>query len=241
MAAKRYLIVNADDFGRSSGINRGIIEAHERGIVTSASLMVRWPAAGDAASYSRQHADLSIGLHLDLGEWAYRDNQWLSLYQVVPSNEVTAVAQEVSRQMSAFRELTGRDPTHIDSHQHAHLREPLRGILTQLADEVAVPLRGCSGQIHYCGDFYGQTADGLALPEMTTVEALTRILRGLSGRCTELSCHPAAENDIDTMYRTERLAEMKVLCDPRLRPALEAMNIELCSFRNLPAKQSAAS
>ena len=45
-AGTRHLIVNADDFGQSAGINRGIIEAHEHGIVTSTSLMVRWPAAG---------------------------------------------------------------------------------------------------------------------------------------------------------------------------------------------------
>jgi len=56
MTANKYLIVNADDFGQSTGINRGIIEAHERGVVTSASLMVRWPAAIDAAQYAREHA-----------------------------------------------------------------------------------------------------------------------------------------------------------------------------------------
>ena len=49
----RALIVNADDLGRSSGINRGIGIAHERGIVTSASLMVRLPAAREAAAYAR--------------------------------------------------------------------------------------------------------------------------------------------------------------------------------------------
>ena len=48
MTAPRSLIVNADDFGQSRGVNRGVIEAHERGIVTSASLMVRWPAAESA-------------------------------------------------------------------------------------------------------------------------------------------------------------------------------------------------
>ena len=47
--AERYLVVNADDFGRSEGVNRGILRAHERGIVTSTSLMVRWPAAEHAA------------------------------------------------------------------------------------------------------------------------------------------------------------------------------------------------
>ena len=45
----RHLIVNADDFGYSRGVNRGIIEAHERGIVTSASLMVKQPASEEAA------------------------------------------------------------------------------------------------------------------------------------------------------------------------------------------------
>src|SRR5437879_4472175 len=49
MTEARYLIVNADDFGRSPGVNRGIMSAYEHGIVTSASLMVRWPAAAEAA------------------------------------------------------------------------------------------------------------------------------------------------------------------------------------------------
>ena len=49
----RRLIVNADDFGQSAGINEGIIRCHERGIVTSASLMVRWPHAAAAAEYAR--------------------------------------------------------------------------------------------------------------------------------------------------------------------------------------------
>ena len=51
----RYLIVNADDFGLSPGVNRGVVQAHERGIVTSASLMVRQPAAGAAAACARAH------------------------------------------------------------------------------------------------------------------------------------------------------------------------------------------
>src|SRR6266849_943322 len=92
---KRYLIVNADDFGQSHGVNRGIIEAHEHGVVTSASLMVRWPAADEAVVYSRAHRELSLGLHLDLGEWVYREDAWVPLYEVVPLNNTKAVADEV--------------------------------------------------------------------------------------------------------------------------------------------------
>lgn len=88
----RHLIVNADDFGQSLGVNRGIIEAHERGIVTSASLMVRSPAAADAAAYSARRPKLSLGLHLDLGEWSYRGNRWVPLYEVVRVDDAEACA-----------------------------------------------------------------------------------------------------------------------------------------------------
>src|SRR5438128_7485420 len=118
------VIVNADDFGQSPGINRGIIEAHERGIVTSASLMVRWPAATDAAAYARAHATLDVGLHVDLGEWWYDGAAWCLRYDVVPLTDEAAVRAEVDRQLAAFESLVGRPPTHVDSHQHVHLREP---------------------------------------------------------------------------------------------------------------------
>jgi chitin disaccharide deacetylase len=77
--SERVLVVNADDFGRSPGVNRGVIKAHTDGIVTSATLMVRWPAAEEAAAYARR-SSLSLGFHLDLGDWQYRDGHWHTLY-----------------------------------------------------------------------------------------------------------------------------------------------------------------
>src|SRR5512139_1630588 len=103
MPAKRYLIVNADDFGLSEGINRGIIRAHEQGIVTSASLMVRWPAAAQAAAYARRNPRLSVGLHLDLCEWTFANEEWRVTYQVVPTDDAAAVEAELVRQLAAFR------------------------------------------------------------------------------------------------------------------------------------------
>jgi len=235
MAAKRYLIVNADDFGQSHSVNRGIIEAHERGIVTSASLMVRWPAAAEAATYSRQRPNLSQGLHIDFGEWTYRGESWVQLYEVVPINDTTAVADEVSRQLAAFRRLVGKDPTHLDSHQHVHLQEPLRTVLIEVARELAVPLRHCSPEIRYCGDFYGQTAEGIPFPDAISVGGLLKILGTLPHGCTELGCHPGIGNDLDTMYCSERVEEVKVLCDLRVRTSIVTMGIELHSFLNLPA------
>jgi predicted glycoside hydrolase/deacetylase ChbG (UPF0249 family) len=232
MAAKRYLIVNADDFGQSPGVNRGIIEAHEKGLVTSASLMVRWPAAAQAAAYGQAHPDFSLGLHVDLGEWAYRDGTWVEVYQVVPPDDRAAVAEEVSRQYAAFHRLVGRDPTHLDSHQHVHRQEPLLSILSELAAKIGAPLR-LFGNVRYCGDFYGQTGDGSPLPGAISVKNLIRILKELPLGFTELACHPGLGDDLDSMYRRERAREVKTLCSPRVRAAVAAQGIELCSFHDV--------
>src|SRR5437762_14249294 len=62
----KRVIVNADDLGRTPGINRGVFEAHRRGIVTSASLMVNYPAAAEVAQLSAENPGLGIGLHVAL-------------------------------------------------------------------------------------------------------------------------------------------------------------------------------
>ncbi len=234
MSAKRYLIVNADDFGHSSPVNRGVMHAHEHGIVTSASLMVRWPAAVEAAEYAKSRPGLVLGLHLDFGEWVYKDENWTPVYNVVPLDEVTALRNETSRQLAVFRILTGRDPSHIDSHQHAHLREPARSVVLEAALEVRAPVRDCSPEIHYCGRFYGQTAEGSPHPEGITSGALLEILSQLPPGVTELACHPGEGWVPNTTYIKERGTELKTLCDLKVRSALMEMGIELCGFTTLP-------
>src|SRR5437879_11805701 len=128
MSVRRYLIVNADDFGQSPGVNRGIIEAHEHGIVTSTSLMVRWPAAAEAVEYVRKRPGFSLGLHIDLGEWVYRDENWTPLYQVVPLDDVAAVKEEITRELAALRNLAGSDRALIDSPQHVQLQHRARPV-----------------------------------------------------------------------------------------------------------------
>jgi predicted glycoside hydrolase/deacetylase ChbG (UPF0249 family) len=231
MAIERYLIVNADDFGMSSGVNRGIIKVHKYGIVTSTSLMVRWPAAAEAAAYSRKCPDLSLGLHVDLGEWVFRNGTWIPLYEVVPVDNKTDVADEVNRQLASFRRLVGKDPTHLDSHQHVHREEPVGSVLAEIAHRLAVPLRHNTQEVHYCGDFYGQTGQGLSLPDTVSVDALIGILAALPPGVTELGCHPGEGSDLDTMYRNERAEEVRVLCDPQVRAAIISKKIKLCSFR----------
>jgi predicted glycoside hydrolase/deacetylase ChbG (UPF0249 family) len=228
------LIVNADDFGQSPGINAGIVRAHQEGVVTSASLMVRWEAAAEAATYARAHPELSVGLHVDLGEWTYGSDGWRAEYVVVAADDPLTVRAEVDRQLRRFRELIGADPTHLDSHQHAHLSRPLASVLRDAAANLAVPLRDVTQGIAYRGDFYGQSAKGYAVPEAITVDALLDVLAELPPGVTELGCHPGVGRDVTSMYAAERERELEALCDPRVHEAVRARRIELCSFRDVP-------
>jgi chitin disaccharide deacetylase len=231
---RRCLVVNADDFGQSPGVNRGVIAAHERGIVTSASLMVRWPAAVEAAEYARAHPGLGVGLHIDLAEWAHRDGRWTSLYEVVPVGDAAAVAAEVARQVTAFRELVGRDPTHFDSHQHIHRDPPLCEVALDWGRRLGVPVRHFTPGVTYCGNFYGQSGKGEPCPDAIGPEALVGVLRGLPPGVTELACHPALGGDVDSMYRAERVLEVQTLTDPRVRAVVREEGIELLSFGGCP-------
>lgn len=233
MDRARFLIVNADDFGLSEGVNRGIIEAHEHGIVTSASLMVLKPSACSAAIYSRDHLSLDLGLHLDLGEWTFDGEAWVPVYQVVPLDDVAVVARALDRQLSDFRRLVGRDPTHLDSHQHFHQDEPVRSAALELARRLDVPLRHFSPEIRYCGRFYGQTARGLPLPEAIAIDSLIAILTDLPSGLTELGCHPGRVTGEESTYCEERSTEVDVLSDPKVRTLLRALGIELRSFRDI--------
>jgi predicted glycoside hydrolase/deacetylase ChbG (UPF0249 family) len=173
---------------------------------------------------------------LDLGEWAYSGGSWRPLYEVVPLNDETAVADEIRRQLDTFRTLVGRDPTHLDSHQHVHSREPVRTLMSDLASQIAVPLRHVTREIRYCGRFYGQSTEGAPLPDAISVHALIAILERLPAGFTELACHPGEGEDTGTMYGSERAQETETLCDPRVRAALCAHRIELCSFSEVDAR-----
>jgi predicted glycoside hydrolase/deacetylase ChbG (UPF0249 family) len=225
--ARAHLVVNADDLGYSAGVNRGIFEAHLRGIVTSASLMVRRPAAAAAAADAPP--GLGLGLHVDLGEWVFEDGDWIA-HDVV----VADVPGEVARQLERFRELVGRDPTHLDSHQHVHRTEPARSAVLAVGAELDVPVRHESG-VRYRGDFYGQDDEGSPHPELLQPERLEALLLALPDGATELCCHPGYADGLVSPYAAEREQELDALCNPRLRPLLLDAGIELVSFAGLPS------
>jgi predicted glycoside hydrolase/deacetylase ChbG (UPF0249 family) len=204
----KYLIVNADDFGASTGVNRGIIECHERGILTSASLMVTGAAADEAAALAKTHPGLAVGLHWDV--WGEDEREF-------DLGDLDAVGSELERQLERFQELIGRPPSHVDSHRHAHREDGVWDRFVELVAPLGVPVRG-DGRVTYL--------------EYVSVPFLQRMLRDEVGDgWTELGCHPGyMTEDYATVYAHEREAEVRSLTDPRVRETLEAAQIRLASF-----------
>lgn len=231
MCPDRVLIVNADDFGLSEAVNAGVIEGHQRGIVTSASLMVMGAAAEAAATYGRSPSGLGVGLHLDLCHWEYEEDRWVSAYTRVDTDDRDAVARELDAQLERFRDLLGADPTHIDAHQHVHLEEPTASVCREVGARLGVPVRRLASDARYLGDFYGQTGRGEPMVEAIDSAALVGLVRGLSPGITELACHPGRGVASESTYNRERDLELDALCAPDVRAAIDAEGVMLRSFR----------
>jgi chitin disaccharide deacetylase len=229
----KRLIVNADDFGLTPGINAGIVQAHQHGIVSSATLMVHGAAADAAAAWARAHPSLGLGLHIDLWEHVWCDGQWVRTYAHC-AGDAGSVHAEVERQLARFRSLVGREPDHVDTHQHVHRLDPVGDVVRTAAARHGLALRG-HGSLRYLGGFYGQDATGGPYPEGITPQRLVELIDRLpEGEVTELSCHPgqvAADDALGgTMYRIERNTEITTLCDPSVRARVARGDVRLGTY-----------
>ena len=155
----KRILFNADDLGRTVGINDGIFEAHRRGVVKSATLMVGFDAARDAARRLREEAELhglGVGLHVTMtgARPTLPPERVPSLVDAAgnlprkPDLLVNArfedVMAEARNQLDIFRRLTGRLPTHFDSHHHSHREPVVLEAVVALAKEHDLPVRRSS-------------------------------------------------------------------------------------------------
>lgn len=249
----RRLIVNADDLGRSMGVNRGVLRAHKEGIVTSTTLMANAPHAAHAASLVKDQRGLAVGVHLVL---TY--GRPLSPERAVPSlvrddgtfpprphlvrgklrgEEVLA---EFRRQIDQAARLLGKAPTHLDTHHFVQDEPEVLWAFTAVAKERSLPVReqspaqrdgfrrdGLRTPDHFVRDFYGA--------EAVTVASLKRLLDRLPDGTCELMCHPAELDDdlLTSSYARERPMELETLTHPEIVRVIRDHGIELITFRNL--------
>ena len=216
-AAVRGLIVNADDFGLSPGVNLGISKAHREGIVTSTSLLVNAPFSEHAAALSAEMPRLSIGLHADLS---------LAVAESDPRRAEAICREELERQIARFDSLTGRRPTHLDSHHNAHRHRDLSGPFVQFGELQELRVREhCD--VEYVSTFYGHWG-GRSHPEQASFAGLEDTLRTNGSRLIELACHPGfCDAELRSSYRHEREIELRTLCDERLPRLLDELGFSL--------------
>ncbi len=159
------LIINGDDFGYSSAVNRAIIQAHQQGILTSTSLMVNERAADEAVQLARATPSLAVGLHLVLvlGRAALSPKTIPTLIDEhgkftnspfiggVKYYFSAAARREVRNEMRAQFEkfvATGLPFSHVDGHTHLHMHPVIFDELIKLCEEFGVPrLRVVKGEI----------------------------------------------------------------------------------------------
>ncbi len=213
----RRLIVNADDFGLTGGVNQGIIEAHSGGIVTSTSLVVHGAAAEQAVRLAAEHPSLSIGLHFVDDTPALDD----------PGH----AAREFAAQLERFRALMGSGPTHVDSHHHVHMQR--MATFAALVEPLGVPLRG-DGRVQYLGAFFAHPQAGVVEPDRIREPFLLSLLETqVRSEFVELGCHPGRVTaELRSSYGPEREIEIETLTAAGLRAKIEKIGLALASYRD---------
>lgn len=248
----KRLIVNADDFGRTHGINTGVMEAHLRGIVTSATAMVTYESVAEAAELSRRNPSLGVGLHLALtgGRPALPPPSIPTLVDAkglqplkpegLGGADDRELAAEAEAQLAKFMEIFGRSPTHIDSHHHSHRRPAVFEVVCALARRERIPVRNAGEPMGRelkarglrANDFFEERF----FDEGATVPDLLGIIDGLPEGSTELMCHPGHEDPVlaaTSSYAEARVRELAALTDPAVRAAIERAGVRLISFAQL--------
>lgn len=245
----RCLIVNADDLGRSTGINDGIFEAHRRGLVSSATLMVGFAAARDAAARLAEYPSLGVGLHVTLtgARPTLPPERVASLVDAagrlprrpaaIAGFDPAEARAEIEHQLRLFHALTNRAPTHLDSHHHAHAVPVVLDQMVAVARAAALPVRSSTPAIaerlraegipttdRFVDAFYGDGA---------TLERLLEILRETGEGTTEVMCHPGRADDElrrESAYAEPREREVELLCHPAALALRRELGLELTRF-----------
>lgn len=152
----RYLIVNADDFGLSESVSRGIITAHRQGILTSTTYMTNFPWAAEMAPLLAEAPDLGVGVHLNLttGEPVLPPEQVptlvdgrgtfiKSMFHLLTRVEMSQVKAEWSAQVEKGIQLLGRRPTHLDTHRYLQGHPDYAAVMIDIARTYSIPAVRC--------------------------------------------------------------------------------------------------
>ena len=244
------VIMNADDFGFSKGVNLAILEGFQHGILTSTSLMVNMPGFEHAVSLMKQYPDLlHVGIHLvttvqysvvkglktltDENDHFYRDPE------IIEKSDQSELDKEYQAQMDKFL-ATGLKPDHIDFHVCTTPKQ-LKAAM-KLAQKYHLPMRAQNQQIENILKEHGIVYAPCHIPDFYdhgTVNTLLKLFeKALDEKreMIELALHPAYVDQtlLDlSSYHVQRAREFASLMNPEVATFIQQHNIELISFEDL--------
>lgn len=139
----KYLVVVADDFGFTQGINKACVEAVQKGILTEMSLMMDAPASKEAIRIARQNNIPDLGIHITLhdivgtGTYLRTSDYKKLLSESLPDKLIARVKDELQR----FEQQVGRPPTHINGHKNCHLHPKIITTVSEYAAQHGIYVR----------------------------------------------------------------------------------------------------
>jgi len=249
------LIINADDFGYSPGINKGILISFRRGVITSTSLMINQPFTAEAVQIMKTYSDLHAGLHINLTRGTpvgnpseinslIDKNGYFKKVEHFFAGSIMAaeVEKEVLAQLESFYN-TGLEATHLDAHQHVHRHPTVMKAIIKGARIYNIPVRNINKETrslliaekiptpdYFISNFYNEGA---------TLDNLRSVLSFLAEKyprgVVELMIHPGLKdgNPQKSSYYSQRAEEFKILCSQGMKEILKEYQIELVDYLTL--------
>ena len=242
------LIINADDFGLSNGVNYGLMDSYKHGVVRSTSIMAGMPGfdhAVELLNNSKGLEGLGCGVHLTLSAYKPVLNTHKTIVdengffykrineEIVENKfDLEEIYNEFSAQIQKVIN-NGIEITHLDSHHHVHTLKSLKPIMERLIKEYNLPIRGgllyelaYDKVIPYRGFFYDKTVSidvfkKLDINEYEVLETMT---------------HPAYLDSFimeNSSYNVKRIEELKILTSKELKDYIEENEIKICNYKDI--------
>lgn len=240
----KKLIINADDFGYSRGVNHGIIDCHQEGILTSTTFMTNMPGAEHAVQLAKENPDLGVGVHLVLTcDRPLLDShrtivdvnghfRLLNFYQGAFDIDYDEVYAEWKAQIEQFLSY-GLTPTHLDSHHHINSFGEIPKVFLQLAREYNLPVRNnldVPSDVKTTDLFSRQIEN--ALKNKQTLDDLFK-----TGDLVEVMCHPAYLDKklmATSSFTYPRIDEVEFLTHPTTLELIKSRtDLVLANFKDI--------
>ncbi len=246
----KRLIVSADDLNLTPGVSEAILDAHEKGIVTSASLMTNLPMSKALRKRIVQNSDLGMGIHLNVtyGEPVNRKSQVSSLlhnsgrFKKVPEFLESPMKEEEiylewDAQIQRFIHLLGKYPTHLDTHHQTHDRPVFFKVFCALSRKYYLPVRWSLLMKAVKIPKWYRTTDyffgDLNPKDYWKKEKLEACLAALPHGLSEIMCHPGySDSKLESIssFTEAREEEYRLLTSRPILEIIEKSEIVLTHF-----------